>query len=160
MKNRTTRSIPLTLFVMAALLLNAGIHAQPANTARQESLQQQKTAFFNQKLQLTPTESAKFWPVYNDFQNRRDKIARDRNNLLQYYETNKANMSEKEAGEAIQKYLQYQADETRLLETYTAKFREFLPPKKVMQLFNVELEFKKWLLENLRQNKHQLPARN
>jgi len=130
---------------------------QTARGERQDNLQQQKIAFFDDKLQLTDGESAKFWPVYNDFQNRRDKITRDRNTLLQYFEANQANMPEAEAKAMITKYLAFQKDETILLETYTEKFMQILPAKKVMRIYLVELDFKKWLLENLRQNKVQNP---
>ena len=60
----------------------------------------------------------------------------------------------------IAKYLTFQQEETRLLETYTKKFEEFLPARKVMQIYIVELDFKKWLLENLRQNKASVSPRN
>ncbi len=146
--------------MLLVLISGTGLQAQVRSAGRSDNLQQQKTAFFNEKLQLTPVESAKFWPVYNDYQNRRDKITKDRNTLLQYYEANKVNMSETEAREIIEKYIVFQQEETRLLESYTAKFREFLPAKKVMRIFIVELEFKKWLLENLRQNKAQTMPRN
>jgi len=129
------------------------VKAQVRQAEKQETLQQQKVNFFNENLQLTPAESARFWPIYNDYQNRRDKITRDRNNLMKYFESNKNNLSENEAVDLIGKYLAFQQEETQLLETYTKKFQEFLPAKKVMRIYIVELDFKKWLLENLRQNK-------
>ncbi len=69
-------------------------------------------------------------------------------------------MTEDEASELIVKYKAFQQEETRLLEAYTKKFQEVLPAKKVMQIFTLELEFKKWLLENLRQNKVQAVPKN
>ena len=36
----------------------SGLSAQTVRSDRQETLQQQKVAFFNEKLQLTPAESA------------------------------------------------------------------------------------------------------
>jgi hypothetical protein len=122
-------------------------------TDEKQDLQKQKVAFFTENLQLSANESSRFWPVYNDYQNRRDKIARDRNTLMKYFESNKLNMTEKEAGELIAKYVSFQQQETELLESFTKKFQEFLPAKKVMRIYIVELDFKKWLLENLRQNK-------
>jgi hypothetical protein len=148
------------LFFAVTLVWDAGLQAQTKQTAIKDNLQQQKISFFTGKLQLTPDESAKFWPVYNDYQNRRDKITRDRNTLLQYYEANKANMTEAEANEIIVKYIAFQQEETRLLVSYTTKFQEFLPAKKVIRIYIVELDFKKWLLENLRQNKMQASPRN
>jgi hypothetical protein len=69
-------------------------------------------------------------------------------------------MSESEANELITKYLGFQNEEIRLLESLTQKLREILPAKKVMRVYTVELEFKKWLLENLRQNKTPVNTRN
>ncbi|HLO57921.1 MAG TPA: hypothetical protein VK179_04215 [Bacteroidales bacterium] len=141
------------LILLAFTWICTDTYSQNPATKKPETLQQQKMAFFNDKLQLTAAESAKFWPIYNDYQNRRDKITKDRNTLMQYFESNQANMNEKEASDLIQKYVAFQKQETELLESYTSKFREFLPAKKVMQIYQVELDFKKWLLENLRQNK-------
>lgn len=142
------------------LVTSFNLQAQAKKSEKTDNLQQQKIAFFTENLQLTSAESARFWPVYNDYQNRRDKIVRDRNTLLQYYESNKSNMTDREANELITKYVTFQQEETRLLESYTKKFQEFLPAMKVMRIFIVELDFKKWLLENLRQNKVQATPHN
>ncbi len=147
------------LLVLSMLIRSSDLSAQARPAERQENLQQQKVAFFTENLQLTPAESARFWPVYNDYQNRRDKITRDRNNLIKYFESNKNNLNESEAAELIGKYLAFQQEETQLLENYTKKFQEFLPDRKVMRIYIVELDFKKWLLENLRQNKVQVEPR-
>jgi hypothetical protein len=152
--------LPITCILVLSLLLPAlNLRAQTRPAEKQDNLQQQKVNFFTENLQLTPTESGQFWPVYNDYQNRRDKITRDRNTLLKYFESNKTNLTEAEAAELIGKYLAFQQEETRLLESYTKKFQEFLPARKVMRIYIVELEFKKWLLENLRQNKTQASPR-
>ena len=155
------KSIHITLFLAFQMLFTGFIlQAQIRKVEKTDNLQQQKVAFFTEKLQLTPAESVKFWPMYNDYQNRRDKIMRDRNTLMQYYVSNKTNMTESEATELIGKYISFQQEETSLLESYTKKFQEFLPAKKVMRIYIVELDFKKWLLENLRQNKVQAAPRN
>ena len=147
------KHILLTFGILLISMPDNNLIAQIKKTEKQDNLQQQKVTFFTEHLQLTSAESTRFWPVYNDYQNRRDKITRDRNTLLKYFESNKGNMTDSEAGELIAKYLGFQKQETELLESYTKKFQEILPPKKVMQIYQVELDFKKWLLENLRQNK-------
>jgi hypothetical protein len=149
----------IRILVLPLLMAGLNLSAQTKPAEKQDNLLQQKINFFTENLQLTPTESGRFWPVYNDYQNRRDKITRDRNTLLRYFESNKTNLTETEANELVGKYLAFQEEETRLLESYTKKFQEFLPAKKVMRIYIVELEFKKWLLENLRQNKTQASPR-
>jgi hypothetical protein len=148
------------LLLLIWILAGMPTLAQSRLGEKLDALQQRKIAFFTENLQLTPAESARFWPVYNDYQNRRDKITNDRNNLLRYYELNKSNMTDGEAGDLINKYISFQEEDTKLLETYTKKFQEFLPAKKVMRIFIVELEFKKWLLNNLRQNRQTVSPRN
>jgi hypothetical protein len=144
----------ISLFLFLYMFLSGTIlWSQTSQEERRDNLQQQKVSFFTENLQLTPAESARFWPVYNDYQNRRDKLIRDRSTLLKYFESNKNNMTEDEAGELIAKYVAFQQEETALLESYTKKFEEFLPAKKVMRIYSCELDFKKWLLLNLRQNK-------
>lgn len=157
---RLTMKVKILNTLIIALPMVIMCFCMNAQAEKQDNLQQQKVTFFNRNLQLTPVESSRFWPIYNDYQNRRDKITRDRNTLMQYFEANKANMSEAEATESINKYLAFQQEETRLLESYTRKFQEFLPARKVMRIYQTELDFKKWLLENLRQNKTQTTPRN
>jgi len=144
------RIIYLVILSVISVLNGLSLKAQNRPV---EILQQRKVRFFNERLQLTPAESKSFWPVYNDYQNRRDKITADRNNLLSYFTSNSGNLTAAEASDAINKYLLYQQQENDLLHTYTKRFLEFMPPNKVMKIFIVENEFKKWLLENLRNNR-------
>ena len=159
--NLMMKKIHLSLFLILPILFpGLLLQAQTRRAEIKENIQQQKISFFTENLQLTSAESTHFWPVYNDYQNRRDKITRDRNTLLKYYDSNKNNMTEDEAGEIIAKYIAFQQDETALLESFTKKFQEFLPAKKVIRIFVAELDFKKWLLQNLRQNKGSVSPRN
>lgn len=153
------RILPALLFSALFLILHQGL-AVAQNRTAESLLQQQKVRFFNEHLQLSASESAKFWPIYNDYQNRRDKITADRNNLLSYFQANNANMTDAEAAEAVNRFVLYQQQETELLSSYTKRFREFLAPAKVMRIYIVENEFKKWLLENLRENRVQTLPRN
>jgi len=153
------RTLPVGIFSALIVLLVQGPMVAQNRTA-ESLLQEQKVRFFNEHLQLTAAESAKFWPIYNDYQNRREKITADRNNLIAYFQSNSANMTAAEAGEAINRFVLYQQQETELLAAYTKRFRAFLAPAKVMRIYIVENEFKKWLLENLRENRAQTTPRN
>ena len=153
------RALPVgILSVLFVIMHHSPVLSQ--NRTAESLLQQQKINFFNEHLQLSAAESAKFWPIYNDYQNRRDKITADRNNLLSYFQANSANMTAAEANQAVNRFVEYQQQETELLVTYTKRFREFLAPGKVMRIFIVENDFKKWLLENLRENRVQTTPRN
>ncbi len=121
--------------------------AQPDNEEKLKRLQDQKIEFFTNRLDLTKNESREFWPVYNDYQNRKNLLAQERKNTAKYFTENSENISEDEAGVILKKYIDYQKKETSLLEIYTNKFRDILPEKKVIQVFLLEVQFKQWLLK-------------
>ena len=136
-------------FVLFSLLILFSIKtfAQLDKEAKLKQLQKQKINYFTERLNLSEKEAKKFWPVYNDYQNRKNLIAQERKSTTAYFIQNSENMNEDEISELLEKYINYQKRETRLLEVYTNKFREFLPEKKVLQVFILEVKFRQWLLK-------------
>ena len=65
------------VFILAAMLIfsTAIVSAQNPNRERLESY---KIAFFTQRLNLTPAEAEKFWPLYNQYQEKKIKIQQER----------------------------------------------------------------------------------
>lgn len=66
------------LSVLLVILLNINYfcyaQAQEANSKKVDSLQ---VAYFTEKLALTPDESEKFWPVYNNYKNEIKVVRKD-----------------------------------------------------------------------------------
>ena len=115
-----------------------------------QELQAQKIGFFTKKLQLTTKEAQEFWPVYNDYQARKNKIIQDRRSTIRYYIQNLNNLSEKEIEEMTGKFIRLIKEESDLLLAYHEKFKEVLPIKKVMQIYIAEEQYKTFLLRQLR----------
>lgn len=115
-----------------------------------QELQAQKVGFFTNKLQLTTKEAQEFWPVYNDYQARKNKIIQDRRSTARYYMQNLNNLSEKEIEELTGKYIHLMKEESDLLQTYHEKFKEVLPIRKVMRIYVAEEQYKAFLLRQLR----------
>ncbi len=117
---------------------------------RIQELEAQKIGFFTKKLQLTTKEAQRFWPVYNDYQARKNKIIQDRRNTIRYYIQNLNNLSEKEIEDMTGKFIRLTKEESDLFLAYHEKFKEVLPIKKVMQIYIAEEEYKTFLLRQLR----------
>ncbi|MCK4631295.1 MAG: hypothetical protein KAT40_07615 [Bacteroidales bacterium] len=117
---------------------------------RIQELEAQKIGFFTKKLQLTTKEAQGFWPVYNDYQARKNKIIQDRRNTIRYYIQNLNNLSEKEIEDMTGKFIRLTKEESDLFLAYHEKFKEVLPIKKVMQIYIAEEEYKTFLLRQLR----------
>lgn len=124
---------------------------------RLEKIKAQRIAFFTEKLNLTQQEAEKFWPVYNDYNNRKDMITSESRNLSIFVARNSDNMSDTEVNESMEKFIDLENQEHKLFIEYHYKYLEILPPRKVMKLYIAETQFKQYLLNQLRDREQ--PAR-
>ena len=99
-----------------------------------ERIQSLKIAFITQKLQLTPDEAQKFWPIYN-----------------QYDQEIKALQLNDKNGPVIE-------NEEKLLnirKKYLNSFEKVIGPEKVNRLFNAERDFREILIRRLQKRNQQ-----
>ena len=125
------------------------VYAQPSVSAKQR-LQEEKREFFNNHINLTRSEANAFWPVYDDYQNRKNRIVAEKKTLMNYYLENKNNMKEQEITVALEKYIALEQQETDLFISYNQKFRSILPDEKVLRIYVAEVQFRDYLLKQLR----------
>jgi hypothetical protein len=130
------------------ILLPAKVIAQ--NPAM-EKLNAYKIAFFTRRLNLTPQEAEKFWPVYNEYQNKRIQIQTDRARMNREVNQNELNMSEKEMIETADKLISLEVQEAALAQEYHKRFKEILTPQKVIRLYQAENQYRQQLLNELRE---------
>jgi len=125
-----------------------------------ERLKAQRIAFFTEKLDLSQEEAQVFWPVYNDYSNRKDRISSEMRNMRIFLIRNSENMSDEEMGESLEKYVSLVKEENDLFIQYHSKFLDILSKRKVMRLYLAEDQFKQYLLRQLRergQNRRRTP---
>lgn len=146
------RGIILLLILSGFTFSRAG-----AQNQGREKLDAYRIAFFTKRLNLTPQEAEKFWPVYNEFQNKRNSIQIERMQLNRNVNQNELNMSEKDMTEAGDKLISLQMQEANLAMDYHKKFKEILSPVKVLRLYQAENQYRLQLLNELKQNQ---PQRN
>ena len=139
----------ISLLTLFAMLSTISVKAQGGE--HMERIKAQRVAFFTEKLQLTEQEASIFWPVYNDYNNRKDMINNESRNLGIFIARNADNMSESEVEESMQKYINLQNQEHALFLEYHKKYLEILPARKVMKLYIAETQFKQFLLNKLRE---------
>ncbi len=139
--------------IILFIFFSAGVCLAQQGANKQDKIYAAKVAFFTERLQLTPQEAEKFWPVYNDYQNRRDKIIQQRKNTTQYYMKNADNLSDKEISQILNDYINFQKQETALLENFNTKLKEILPERKVIKVYITEIQFRNYLLGQLRNNR-------
>jgi hypothetical protein len=146
------RLITRMLGVIAFALLICGTGDALAQTEEQiNRFNQERNAYFTEKLELTTAEAEAFWPLYNDFLNRKMKIMEDEKNTFRYSNQNAGNLSDKEITETLDKISRLRSELCQLeQEYYHEKFQKALPPKKVLKLYKVEWDFRHHLINQIR----------
>ncbi len=121
----------------------------PKAHAQGDKVDALKASFIKKKLELGNTESDKFWPVYNEYN---DKIKAIRKNFRQSIHKAPDNLSDKEAEELYQLDIRSKETEAELHKQYSEKIKNIIGVKKVIALRKAEEEFKKILVETAKGN--------
>lgn len=126
-----------TLILCGATLLRA----QPDPDKRDERLKSYRVAIFTEVLSLTPEEAQTFWPIYNDYQDRRDQMQDD-------LKTRKKMdlMSDAEVEEQIKRHFEMRQRDLDLERELYLKLQKVLPLRKIAKIPNAEREFRERLL--------------
>lgn len=138
------KNILITL-LFPLLLLPSMLHAQPG-----ERVEAMKVAFITNKLNLTPAEAQGFWPIYNAQQAEMKKIRMDRVMERMEAKDNWEQMSDKEIEETMNKFMALKEREVQLQRKYYDDLRKVLPIRKVGLLFKAEEEFRRAILEAIK----------
>lgn len=128
-----------TLFFVL-FLFAAGIKYAVAQGDRVESL---RVAFITEQLQLTPDESQKFWPVYNQYRG-------ELKSLRQAYRLDASNDDELQLAD---KKLEFEQKKLDLLKKYRPQIEQVIGAKKFGMLITSEEKFKQELLKRIQENK-------
>lgn len=139
-----------TGFMLLMILAVQYVFAQ-GNLAEEKRMEfeAQKVAFFTTQLDLTPSEAAGFWPLYNEMQKKTRML--EENMWKSFREMNGAKgLKESDYGKSIEKMLGYEADMHEIKREYYKKMLAVIPASKLWKLGEAERKFHRQLFEKLR----------
>ncbi len=125
-----------------------------AQDGKHDKIKALKTAYITEKLALTPSEAEKFWPVYNNFDDKfHDLRKKERSEIFQKLHDGLDNLNDAEANALIDKSLSFESEELALRKQMIAELRNVISPKKIIILKKVEDDFKRELLDRYKHGK-------
>lgn len=125
------------------LLMVMSVNAQPQRQL--ERIHAMKIALITEKLQLSPAEAEKFWPIYHQYEAEMKEIIKDRKIAKLKME----DADEKEASKMIDARLEAQEAAIQLSKKYKAAFLQVISPKQLVTLMETEQAFKQQLINEL-----------
>ena len=115
-----------------------------------ESVQSQKISFFTRYIGFTPQEAQLFWPIYNEYIDKLQKVENKRRRLLSILTSDQLmTMDDKTVKTNLDAYVQCDTEKGQLNAEYHKKFSGVLNPKKIVRLYQAEEQFTRDLLRQL-----------
>lgn len=114
-----------------------------------EKIKAARIAYITEKLGLTPAEAEKFWPIYNEFDKKREEIKLEAKTARKNLDPTKS--AEENQKAAITQQHQLRQKELDLEKDYSNKLLNVVSAQKVMSLPKTEKDFRTILLRRMQQ---------
>ncbi|MFO7756802.1 MAG: hypothetical protein R6V34_12560 [Bacteroidales bacterium] len=115
-----------------------------------EFIDAEKIAFFTRTMNLDPDEAELFWPVYNEFTGKRDKIRKERSDIMERAGQFRADTTVGQPGELADRLISLDMEEAELKAEYHKRYRQILSPSGVIMLYYAENKFKDYMSGRIR----------
>jgi len=147
----------ITSITTLLLMFSFSIFAQNGRElkGKKEQIKAMKVAFITNELNLNREEAARFWPLFNAFEDKQHEIKRQKiKNYLERLDNNAFdNLSEKQAV-AILAQIESTEDELyQAKKKFVASLKNVISPIKILKLKKAEENFNKKLLQQYRDKK-------
>ncbi len=142
--NITMRHLLVTVLIVSAF--GTLTQAQVDPEKREARLAAFRAEVFTRVLNLTPEEAQGFWPVYNEFTDKREQAQQELRPSKQLDQ-----MSDAEVEDQIKRHFEMKQREVELERESYQKLRKVLPLRKIAKLPMAEREFRESLIKKLQE---------
>ena len=108
----------------------------------------QQKAFFTEKAGLTEDEADKFFPLYNELQQKKRDLNREVRRM-----SYQDNQTEEQARKTLDVIAETNLKIAQLEKDYLEKFKEVLPASKILKVQNAEDQFNSQILKDIQQSR-------
>ena len=103
-----------------------------------QNIQSVRKKLIGDNLDLTVTEAAKFWPVYEEYSTDFGKIDEDRSVIVKEYSDSFGSVTDEQADNLIRRWLDTDISAAKLRQRYVPIMRAILPAKKAATFFQLD----------------------
>lgn len=137
-----------TYLIIYFLVLGAFSSYSQVSEERIQEIESAKIALLTERLQLSPSQAEKFWPLYNEYSAKKKALL----NKLHHEGRGrkKEEITEEKAKKILEERFQLRRQELLLDEKYIPQMIQATSAKQVFALEAAEREFRRMLLQRLR----------
>lgn len=132
---------------MLAVIAFAPLLTVAQDTETRDKIEAARIAFITERLELTPEQAEKFWPLYREYNQERATLRKEFNEARQGMRDK--DLTEEESKRLIELGLQFKDRETQLQRTYSERLARVITNRQLLQLRKSEEDFRRMLLQRL-----------
>jgi Spy/CpxP family protein refolding chaperone len=114
-----------------------------------KQIQSDRRAVFADNLGLTEAESAKFWPIYDEYEARRQKYEERYVAMVNDFAEKYDSLTDAQAEKILAERMDIERKQLELKEEFTKKIAKVLPGKKALRYAQIESRITNLLRRNL-----------
>ncbi|MDD2797210.1 MAG: hypothetical protein PHV20_01315 [Bacteroidales bacterium] len=143
----------IILLFVSILIVYANSYAQESDNQGKkhfdlENFKAQKMAYLVQQIGITPEESAQFFPLYNEMQEKKFKLKMEAmKNARKIFK--KQDPSDEECLKTVDGFLDNEVEIASLEKNYYQKFKKILSPQKLLKLKRADFHFAQEVLKKV-----------
>jgi len=126
---------------------------QPQNAAAREKIKAAKIGLITQRLALTPDQAEKFWPIYNEYTQKRIGLRKQYRNAERDINPNNPDPKQQEA--LVDFGLKIKQDELTLEKEFSGKMKGVITSQQMLNLHQAERDFRSILINMLNKRRAQ-----
>jgi hypothetical protein len=116
-----------------------------------KEIEAQRSAYITTALSLTPEESQRFWPLFNEMTEKRHALRKEDRELHRALRKGDKDPTEAEATAILEKSLAIKGRELELERTYTERFKMAIGAVKTVKLDKAERDFHREVLKKYKE---------
>ncbi len=154
LQNSTTNKNRMknVLVILVSLFLSLSSFAQHPGKDKEEfeRYKAQRISYMTEKMELTPEEAQKFWPIYNEYDSQRGELHFKKRNLERRVKDEFDKLSTKDFEKINNEIVSIYMQEAELVKTFNERFKKVLPVSKVVLIGPTENEFRFKMIREFR----------
>lgn len=148
------KTIQKLAWLFIPILLASNVFGQEEmNKEKEDKIEALKVGFITNELNLTTAEAEKFWPVYNEMDAKMKEIRQSCRKINQELRESEEKISNDDAKKKLATLFENDQKELDLKKEYSEKFIKIIGEKRTLKLLSLEHEFRRVLLERLKDRK-------
>ena len=136
-------------FTLLLFLSVTAVQAQHRSEEEMKKIQDSKVAIITNRLSLTSEQSAGFWPVYNEYSQKRREIHRAQRRIIN--DKKAEGKTDEQVLGNLKEVQELRQKELDLDKEYQSRFLKVISANQVIELYKAEKAFNDMLLQRLKQ---------